>query len=978
MNTELEIPHNLKEAIRDKKILVFIGAGVSKAVGLPLWKDIVIKTLKDPSIAKGEKFISAIEDELLTPLEVLDKIQESNRKEVYKHFEEETSKLAKHEIYSSIASISKRIITTNYDGLIEHNSSIRRIDTSSTFNLQKIDDSDEFILKIHGDCSAIDNAVIFTSDYEKLYGSDDGLAKFQLEKLVSSYTCLFVGFSMSDNYVVELFDRLNNIYKGLGRDHFIISTTQVNHEFVETIKLDSHDQILPLLKDLASFNSDLEKTEPSTAADTAKIDLPSHQESPGNLLPEDGIKIHIGRDTPPKIEHWTGRSEELKSLTAPHKVCFITGIGGQGKSALASKLLSEADRDNHKFCDWRDFKEEDLNFQSKLFQLIEFVSHDSIQTRQLVGLETEDLVDIFFNTLGDQRGVFVFDNIDKYIDLEKFTPTGDMETFFNKALKSPHNSKFIFTCRPFIHFAGIGFYQVRLVGLDFKDTKEFIKKYHNNINERDLNEIATRLHVATKGHPLWMGLVLAQSRTDINQMDFILKKIEAHHGHEAEDNISSIISETILKNVWSELKEREKIILRTLSISNITETEEDLAKIVSKKLKYNQFTKALKALKALSLIVTKEGSGHIELHPLVREFIKVNYGREEQESYIALYVSYLDGFIVLLKNKLGKILGSEDIDLLIKKIEILISSDKIQESINELRKTSDSFQISGYCEEYLRLADLLLSKNIWTRNKINNLHGFLDFTNTFFVRAADFGSYQLFDNYIDKYMSVFNTPDTHMILAKAAICHKEWSAGNYADAIKEGKSASDLIDMLGEADIYHGKHRYNLALRDSKIRENVEKALTYFCENQTTEELLAEDPSPAMSSKYGNIGRCLLYLDKVDSSLFLTAKSYKSLNEDNVNFFNRHNLGYAAKWIGEILLLQKSIQSSLYFMLHARNLWRNDMPGEANKIDSLILQMPETLSNQSITSLESWQIKKFCDDWINDYHDEYMRKNLNN
>ena len=879
MNVNAEIPHKLKSAIAEDRLLLFVGAGISKIAGLPLWKEIVTKTLSDPAVSKGENYIKALEAEIMSPLEALDKIKGLNRREVYKHFERETSQLIQDEIYTKIARISRKIITTNYDSLLEHNTGIRAIDTSSPYNLQKIDELQEFILKIHGNHSAIDNAVIFSTDYESLYGTENGLAKFQFQKLVSSYSCLFIGFSMSDNYVINLFDKLNQMYGGVGKEHFVISPVHIDHEFVTTIKVENHSQlpeVLTQLSELRESGEEILSIEP---------DLHTEPELPtqGGListLPDDGIQLNIGSDTPPRIENWTGRVAEVNSLLSAHKVCFITGIGGQGKSALASKVLAETSKADHDFLDWRDFKEEDLNLQSKLFQLIELVSKGRVTTRQLVGLETEELVNIFFIELGQQKGVFVFDNVDKYIDLQKFTPTGDMAKFFDKALKASHTSKFIFTCRPFIQFAGIGFYQVQLEGLELSDVQELVQKYHSQISKLELERVAQRLYKATNGHPLWMGLILAQSRADINQIDLLLTRIERHHTQESEwnNNVSSIISETIFQNVWAGLKDREKILLRTLSITNISESIEDLSKIVSRKLNYNQFSKAVKSLSALNLIVAKEGTRNIELHPLVREFIKTNYGKAEQESYIALYVSYLDGFIILLKNKLGKVLGTDDIDLISKKIEILITTNKLQDAMNELRATCDSFQISGYCEEYLRLANLLLSENIWTRKKITSFHGFREFIDNFFARSAEFGNFELFDKYIDYFLQTFTAPDSDMILAKSAMCYRYWMSGDFEEAIKIGKSASDLIDVLGEADAWRGKHNYYLSLRDSKKIENVEKALAHFCETKSLAELRENEIQVSFSSKYGNVGRCLMLLGRQDEALFFTVKSYIGLS----------------------------------------------------------------------------------------------------
>lgn len=960
---DFKIPHSLQEAIRENKVIIFAGAGLSKAAGLPLWKDIVIEVLENPAVAKGEHFKEALNHGIIPPLYVLDAIKGENRKEIYQQFESSTSILKESELYKHITAISRKIITTNYDRLIEHNTGITVVDTSSQFNLQKLDDLSEFILKIHGTCDAIDNATIFTSDYDRLYETESGLAKFQLQKLVSSYSCLFIGFSLSDNYVTNLFDHLNELYNGLGRDHFVISTEKINHDFVETIKLESHSDTEELLKHLANFgepaktqNDDIEKEFLASETDRARI--------PHELSFDEEFYLSPGHDTPPKIENWAGRIDELKALKMEHKACFITGIGGQGKSALASKFLTETDRSIYQYCDWRDFKEEELNFQSKLYGLIELVSEKRLQVNQLIGLDTDVLVDIFFRQLGEQRGVFVFDNIDKYIDLQKFTPTGDMKAFFDKIMGVPHNSKFIFTCRPFIQFAGVGSYQIRLEGLKVIDAEELIAKYHPKLKIIDLKQMTIRLHQCTRGHPLWMGLILAQSRTDLGQIDIILNKIERRGISEYNDNFSSIVSATVLEDLWRGLKERERVILRTLSISNISESEEELAKIVSRKINHNQFSKAMRSLKSLNLLISKESEGFVELHPLVREFISGNYGKEEQESYIGLYVSYLDGFIYLLKKKFGKVLNPEDIDVIIKKIEILISAGRTQDAINELRTVSGSLLISGFTEEYLRLSDLLLDQLQWTHKKLAGLKGFLELIESFFVKSSEFGRHDLFDKHMAKYTKVYQTPDTHMILAKSALCHRAWVSGDFESAIREGKSAADLIDVLGESDVWSGKHILNLALRDSRIPGNIDDALRYFCGGKSLHELMSEEPDSNSSAKLGNIGRCLLYQGNVQGALAFISKSYAGFMKDGISYYDKHNLGYASKWIAEMLQDIGKSQESTYFLLHARNIWKNDMPGEANKIDLMISQTPHSVANQSIISLETWQISKFCDDWV--------------
>lgn len=958
----IQIPNQLKEAIKEKKLIIFIGAGISSSVGLPLWKDIVLKTLNNPNIEKGDAFKYALESGIMTPLEVLDKLQSKNKKDVFKAFEEETSQKIDSELYGKLSKLSTKFITTNYDYLIEHNTGITKIDTSSIYNLQKLDQNESFILKIHGCVSAIDNAVIFTTDYNELYNGTtaSGMAKFQLKKIVSTHSCLFIGYSLNDNYLVELFDALNVLYDGTGREHYVITTENINHEFVENIKLSSYSQ----------FNQFIDTLCESVQEDV-KISLPI--ENTEKAKENNEFTITLGHDTPPVIEYWAGRVEEMQALKVSHKACFITGIGGQGKSALASKFLNEVDRNDYLYCDWRDFKEEELNFQTKLYQLIELVSNYTIEINSLIGLDTDTLVDKFFSVLGPKKGIFVFDNIDKYIDLQSFTPTGDMKRFFEYVLTANHNSRFIFTCRPFIHFAGVGSYQIRLEGLNITDVEELISKYHHKLKRDELVHLANRLYQNTGGHPLWMGLILAQSRVDFKQLAKVLEKIERRDISKDDTNFSTIVSATVLENLWDGLKEREKIVLRTLSICNIAESQEELANIVAEKINYNQYSKAVRSLKSLNLLVEKEGEGYLELHPLVREFIKGKYDTREQESYIALYVRYLDKIIVLLKQNFGKILPQDDIELLIKKIEILIAAGKTQDSLDELRITGESLLISGYCEEYLRLADLALDRCSWTHKSMSNLSGIQEFMDMFLTNSSDFGRYDIFEKYVEKYLSVFQSADTNLILIKSSQCHRFWVEGNMTKAVSHGRSASDLIDLLGQKDVWAGKHRYHLALRDSGNSDDIKIAMQYFCEGKDLNDLINESIDTTFATHYGNIGKCYLLLEDYNMALKLVCKSYQAFTLGSFSYQDLHNIGYAAKWLSEIYrIIEPTSAASLYFILYARNLWKNDMPGEANKIDSYVSSLNPSAANESIISLETWQIEKYCNDYVSE-----TLKNLN-
>lgn len=183
---------------------------------------------------------------------------------------------------------------------------------------------------------------------------------------------------------------------------------------------------------------------------------------------------------PPNINKWVGRSNELKSLSSKDfKVTFITGIGGQGKSALASyyiKHIVENDR-LWELWDWRDCKEEDNRFHTMIISIIERITRGRIRSNQLINESINSLIEIVFEQLGSKKIVFVFDNIDKYIDLVNFVPSRGISILFEKALNREHSSKFIFTCRPAILYSHSDLLQLEIEGLNIDNTIEIFNKY---------------------------------------------------------------------------------------------------------------------------------------------------------------------------------------------------------------------------------------------------------------------------------------------------------------------------------------------------------------------------------------------------------------------------------------------------------------------------------------------------------------------
>ncbi|MCW2293354.1 hypothetical protein M2262_003404 [Pseudomonas sp. BIGb0408] len=304
----MNIPFDLKESIQNNTLVLFIGSGFSTSAGLPTWSALVKKFLNDNKerIPNAHIYDQSLDARILSPLEVLEKLKESYKKQIYESFEKELSKNINSDTHKKLSKISSRIITTNYDKLIEHHSEkIEVIDNSSNYNLSKIDSQHEFILKIHGDVSRIDSCVVFKEDYEQLY-SGNTLGKFQLEKIFSSFSCLFIGFSFNDPYVEELFKKISKLYSGFGHPHFWATTSEQEFDGINKIKLTNHKELDNLIEKLLEI-----KHEPQPSKNpAAEIATEYTTENTADSLE---LKSE-GTDIPPNIDYWVGRDSELRSL----------------------------------------------------------------------------------------------------------------------------------------------------------------------------------------------------------------------------------------------------------------------------------------------------------------------------------------------------------------------------------------------------------------------------------------------------------------------------------------------------------------------------------------------------------------------------------------------------------------------------------------------------------------------------------------
>ena len=689
---------------------------------------------------------------------------------------------------------------------------------------------------------------------------------------------------------------------------------------------------------------------------TAKINSDHEKASEIKIL----HKIISECDTPPNILYWVGRKTEIQEIDLDlHKVVFISGIGGQGKSGLASHYIKEISSKKKKWelWDWRDCQEKEHRIHTKIISIISRLSNNEIQANQISEERIDELIEFLFQVLGDRQIIFVFDNIDAYIEFENFQLTGAINKLYKAALNKNHKSKFIFTCRSSINDVDTQLLSIKLQGLTKEETQLLFKDYLS-LKHEDIILLADKSFDLTKGHPLWLNLIAAQARRGLEVAENFLQGI-AQNSNFNEESLSSMLSNKILKAIWDGLNDKQKTLLMGFAEIVRAETQENLSKILQSELNYNQFSKSLKALKQLNLIVVKsmiDEQDKFELHPLVKEYILANFSRGERSKFISLFVNFYDGAIMILKPKLNSEQPFSFFENWTAKIELAVNNDDYKSALVALEEVSISIRNAGFIEEYIRVANILFINIDW-KTAINEELSYFNSQFAYFIdNLAKYGKFNEAGAYLTKYEKHIVAKGNNYIRFCKSKGDFLWFQSKFDDAIKifeDGINLQEQSPTKSEIDL---EHSLALALRDTKDKDNISKALKIFLKDKELAYLINSDNNDNFigAETYGNVGRCLQYNGNINDAIICYKKSLKNL-EDPMN------KGYGYLWIAECMIHENAIGTAIWFYKHSYNIWKKVSPIKAAIVEKKIRAITEL--NPSLSTIienSEREIERYC------------------
>lgn len=225
-------PEGILRASSQGRLIVFIGAGVSKIIGCPLWDEFAQKVLKylyDNRCINFHVFENLRKLDPQKLLSICKQIISDKKPSPPPNFNEMLSPdgklMGKYKIYENLYSWKAIYVTTNFDSCLDkialekHPIEIS-LETSESEGLLKIEpeispkvisSKEELlvsnlnqgnVLHLHGSIEDENSLIITTPDYLKHYIADSK-ATILLKEIFRSYTVLFVGYGLEEYEILE-------------------------------------------------------------------------------------------------------------------------------------------------------------------------------------------------------------------------------------------------------------------------------------------------------------------------------------------------------------------------------------------------------------------------------------------------------------------------------------------------------------------------------------------------------------------------------------------------------------------------------------------------------------------------------------------------------------------------------------------------------------------------------------------------------
>lgn len=626
----------------------------------------------------------------------------------------------------------------------------------------------------------------------------------------------------------------------------------------------------------------------------------------------------IEMDSVPQVACWSGRDDELETLGGEkYKVVMVSGVGGQGKTALAVEFMRrqiKAESKRFRNCLWVDCRELQDTMHVKLLQILEKLSGGKDTVQRYKDETVHETINRFYGFVKNQSTLVIFDNVDAYVDLDNSELIGELSEFVQVMLTREHKSMIILTCRIPIYDSNACFGSVKLDGFKEPDAIQYFKQRGVNLEQGEDIKACKEIIRITKGHPWWIGLIIGQmqlEKVSISNYLSVHKDDLLTKGSQVEKYFDSI---------WKtigEIKENYHKIIRHLVESVNPLTVDEISRLLQNS--YNQTNKAINKLYRWNLLIRHEGadSPKYQVHPLVREYIHKKYDVESQKPYMLTIVKWLIGSdayeqiinqVQVFENSIRK----TDIAKIIDSIETCLNARDASQALLIVSAYIQPLEESGCYAEIHSLGLRILNEIDWEKEQVGKVR----VKATFLAKFIDLLSIQMDKEKVDYYLKMYedncekNTlPYGEYLSLKALV---NWRQGDWDEGLAAIKELKNLQKIHSDIWTYQDVDNVEgLILRDI---------------GQFNDALSIFNSQPNNASKYGNVARCYQMIGDHKQALSYLRKSLAELMRTN-SILNLINRGYAFLWLAELYEMMGDLERAILYLYLARNIWGDVAPG---------------------------------------------------
>jgi hypothetical protein len=226
----------LAEQLKKEQLAIFLGSGVSKAFGLPLWDDLLDTAFARKSATRPDKLSNEDAAEYLL-LDIFKEDQEgfhkALREALYEHVNISgiRDQLRHSPMLQALASLFIRsnrgsvrnVVTFNFDDLLESYL------TDGGYFVQQVltappwtENSDVRVFHPHGilpidDTRPFTDVVIAQIHFDRMVGNKNNAWRTAMLSILSSHTCMFLGLSGADASLTSLLAETKDIHPATAR-----------------------------------------------------------------------------------------------------------------------------------------------------------------------------------------------------------------------------------------------------------------------------------------------------------------------------------------------------------------------------------------------------------------------------------------------------------------------------------------------------------------------------------------------------------------------------------------------------------------------------------------------------------------------------------------------------------------------------------------------------------------------------------------